>query len=123
ALYRIYTAEKNNGLARERLRFLSALKPAAQDSASAQARLEPDLKNPTETATILVRPALKDNLNAEMSFLLLDGYFKLGQRERAAALGPVLIRKYPKEAKESLPLAILFYETNNKPKAKEILES
>ena len=123
ALYNVYLAEKNKGLARERLRFLFALKPANKDYAYSLARLESELKNPTEAVKILERPALKEDLNAEMSFLLLDGYFKLGQRDRAAALGPVLIRKFPDEAKQSLPLAILFYETKQKAKAKEILDT
>ncbi len=123
ALYNIYVAEKNKGLARERLRFLFALRPTNKDYAYGLARLESDLKNPSEAIKILERPNLKDDLNAEMSFLLLDGYFKLGQRDRAAALGPVLIRKFPDEAKQSLPLAILFYETKQRAKAKEILET
>ncbi|MDB5047824.1 MAG: repeat protein, partial [Fibrobacteres bacterium] len=123
ALYNIYLSEKNKGLARERLRFLFALKPADKNYAFSLARLESDLKNPAEAVKILERPNLKEDLNAEMSFLLLDGYFKLGQKDRAANLGPVLIRKYPEEAKQSLPLAILFYETKNKSKAKEILET
>ncbi len=123
ALYNIYVAEKNKGLARERLRFLYALKPADKVFAYSLARLESELKNPTEAVKILEKPSLKEDLNAEMSFLLLDGYFKLGQRDRAAALGPVLIRKFPEEAKQSLPLAILFYETKQKVKAKEILET
>ncbi|MDB5107059.1 MAG: tetratricopeptide repeat protein [Fibrobacteres bacterium] len=123
ALYNIYLTEKNKGLARERLRFLFALRPADKTYAYSLARLESELKNPTEAVKILERPAFKEDLNAEMSFLLLDGYFKLGQKDRAANLGPVLIRKFPEEAKQSLPLAILFYETKNKSKAKEILET
>ncbi|MBW8889776.1 MAG: tetratricopeptide repeat protein [Fibrobacteres bacterium] len=123
ALYNIYVAEKNKGLARERLRFLFALRPANKEYAYGLARLESDLKNPAGAVSILERPNLKDDLNADMSFLLLDGYFKLGQRDRAAALGPVLIRKFPEEAKQSLPLAILFYETKQRAKAKEILET
>ena len=123
ALYNIYLTEKNKGLARERLRFLFALKPANKEYAYSLARLESELKNPTEAVKILERPNLKEDLNAEMSFLLLDGYFKLGQKDRAANLGPVLIRKFPEEAKQSLPLAILFYETKQKSKAKEILET
>ncbi len=123
ALYNIYLNEKNKGLARERLRFLFALRPADKNYAYSLARLESDLKNPSEAVKILERPNLKEDLNAEMSFLLLDGYFKLGQKDRAANLGPVLIRKFPEEAKQSLPLAILFYETKNKTKAKEILEA
>jgi tetratricopeptide (TPR) repeat protein len=123
ALYNIYVAEKNKGLARERLRFLYALRPANKDYAYGLARLESDLKNPAGAVSILEKPALKEDLNGEMSFLLLDGYFKLGQRDRAAALGPVLIRKFPDEAKQSLPLAILFYETKQRAKAKEILET
>ncbi|HKP95407.1 MAG TPA: tetratricopeptide repeat protein [Fibrobacteria bacterium] len=123
ALYNIYLSEKNKGLARERLRFLFALRSSNKDYAYSLARLESELKNPSEAVRILERPALKDELNAEMSFLLLDGYFKLGQKDRAAALGPALIRKFPEEAKQSLPLAILFYETKNKSKAKEILET
>ena len=123
ALYNVYVAEKNKGLARERLRFLYALKPADKVYAYSLARLESELKNPTEAVKILEKPSLKEDLNAEMSFLLLDGYFKLGQRDRAAALGPVLIRKFPEDAKQSLPLAILFYETKQRAKAKEILET
>ncbi|MEO6094600.1 MAG: tetratricopeptide repeat protein, partial [Fibrobacteria bacterium] len=123
ALYNVYVAEKNKGMARERLRFLFALKPADKGFAYSLARLESELKNPAEAVRILEKPNLKEDLNAEMSFLLLDGYFKLGQKDRAASLGPVLIRKYPDEAKRSLPLAILFYETKQKSKAKEILET
>jgi tetratricopeptide (TPR) repeat protein len=123
ALYNIYVSEKNKGLARERLRFLFALRPADKNYAYALARLESELKNPTEAVKILERPNLKDDLNAEMSFILLDGYFKLGQKDRAANLGPVLIRKFPEDAKRSLPLAILFYETKQRSKAKEILEA
>ncbi|MEO7425458.1 MAG: tetratricopeptide repeat protein [Fibrobacteria bacterium] len=123
ALYNVYLNEKNKGLARERLRFLFALRPGDKNYAYSLARLESDLKNPSEAVKILERPNLKEDLNAEMSFLLLDGYFKLGQKDRAANLGPVLIRKFPDEAKQSLPLAILFYETKNRAKAKEILET
>ncbi len=123
ALYNIYLTEKNQGLARERLRTLVSLKPSDKALSFSLARLESELKSPADAVRILERPIFKDVLDAEMSFLLLDGYFKLGQKDRAAALGPQLIRKYPEEAKQSLPLAVLFYETKNKSKAKEILES
>jgi tetratricopeptide (TPR) repeat protein len=71
---------------------------------------------------ILEKPTLKDGLDAEMSFLLMDSYFKTGQREKAAAWAPTLVRKFPDEAKKSLPLAILFYENKDRRRAKEILE-
>ena len=124
ALYSIYMlGDKNKPLARERARTLYALKPVDKDYAYNLARLESELKSPAEAVKILEKPALKDGLDAEMSFLLLDGYFKTGQRDRAAALAPTLIRKFPEESKRSLPLAILFYENKNRTKAKEILES
>ena len=123
ALYNIFLSEKNKGLARERLRILASIKPMDKNYAFSLARIESELKSPAEAVRILEKPIFKEFLNAEMSFLLLDGYFKLGQKDRAAALGPQLIQKYPQEAKQSLPLAILFYETKNRVKAKEILET
>gem|GEM_PF-5721038 len=123
ALYQIYVADKNDAEARQRLRNLNAIKPTKLEYAFALAKLESKLKAPAEVIKVLERPVIKDALDAEMSFLLLDAYFKTGQKDRAGKFAPVLLRKFPNESRSSLPLGVLFYETNDKAKAKDILEA
>src|SRR5690606_28506371 len=74
-------------------------------------------------AAILSKPAIKAAMDADMSFVYLDALLKTGQKSQANLLAPQLLRKYPEQAKQSLPLAVLFYESNNRGKAKEILEA
>jgi predicted Zn-dependent protease len=123
ALYRIHMAENEKKEARGRMSALHAIRPASKVYAILLARLEADLGNTAEVAKLLSNPALRDTLDGPLSFLLLDAYFKTNQRDKAAALGPRLLQKYPQEAKKSLPLAVLFYEQKNRPRAKEILEA
>ncbi len=77
----------------------------------------------SRSQSILSRPELRDTMDAQLSFMLLDAYFKTNQKDRAAVLGPQLAQKYPEEAKKSLPLGVLFYNMKNPAKAKDILEA
>jgi tetratricopeptide (TPR) repeat protein len=110
-------------LARERLQMVVALNPMNKEYAYDLARLESELNSPKGVIEILEKPFIKNGLDAEMSFMLLDAYFKTGQKARAALWAPTLLQKFPTESRSSLPLGILFYETKNKAKAKEILEA
>ncbi len=122
-LYDIYQAESDKKSARARMQTLYALKPSNRAYAVSLARLDDELDDPAAAASILSRPELRDTLDASLSFMLLDAYFRTGQRDRAALLGPDLLRRYPSEAKKSLPLAILFYDQHKNQQAREILES
>ncbi len=123
ALYEVAMSEKDSKSARERMKALYTLKPYNKAYSISLGRLEAELGNTEDMVRILSNPMLRDTLDAKLAFILLDGYFKTGQRDRAGLLGPQLLQKYPEEAKKSLPLAILFYDQKNRARAKEILEA
>jgi len=122
-LYQIYKSENDKKNERIQLAKLVAVKPGEKKYVYPLAKIEVKNKNSARVIKMLENPAIKSDLNAEMSFLLLKQYMKTNKLKSATALGTKISNKFPKQANKSQELAILFYKQKKMNKSKDILNN